>query len=84
MFVLQEVRADDTPAFQSVLEADTVRMNLLAKEAELTKQLEDGKSDAQAIAEKLKVCLLPVSTPHVNSGFFVFHILSTLREMLLL
>ena len=51
----QEVRADDTPAFQAVLEADTVRMSLLAKEADLTKQLEEGGSDAQAIAEKLKV-----------------------------
>jgi len=51
----QEVRADDTPAFQAVLEADTVRMNLLAKEAELTKELESSTGNsAEAVAEQLK------------------------------
>ena len=56
----QEVRADDTPAFQAVLEADTVRMNLLAKEVELTKELENSNgSSAESIAEQLKVILVP-------------------------
>merc|ERR1712226_1157764 len=51
----QEVRADDTPAFQAVLEADTVRMKLLAKEAELTKELESSTGNsAEAVAEELK------------------------------
>ena len=51
----QEVRADDTPAFEAVLEADTVRTSLLAKEAELTQQLEASTgTSAESIAEQLK------------------------------
>ena len=53
----QEVRADDTPAFEAVLEADTVRTSLLSKEKELTKQLENSNSQTtvENITEQLKV-----------------------------
>jgi ATP-binding cassette subfamily F protein 1 len=49
----QEVRADDTPAFKAVLEADTVRLDLLKKEAELTARLEAGDTD-ESLPQQMK------------------------------
>lgn len=49
-FCLLEVVADDTPAVQAVLKADTRRLKLLEEEKQLQARLEKGED---SVAERL-------------------------------
>jgi ATP-binding cassette subfamily F protein 1 len=49
LYVEQEVEADDTPAVEAVLKADTIRWKLLAEERELTKAVDAGNEDSETI-----------------------------------
>lgn len=51
LHVEQEVVGDDTPAVDSVLECDTVRTKLLAREKEIMAALNSGTQDAALSAE---------------------------------
>ncbi|KAI6185096.1 hypothetical protein M3Y97_00668100 [Aphelenchoides bicaudatus] len=46
LYCEQEIAVDDTSAIDTVIKSDKVRANLLEKEKELTKSLEDGDLDA--------------------------------------
>ena len=57
LYVEQEVVADDTPAVEAVLKADTARWNLLQEEAQLMKQVDNadgGGEPAAATIERLQ------------------------------
>ena len=49
LYVEQEVVADDTPAVEAVLKADTVRWNLLQEEEQLMKAIDNGEDDIEKI-----------------------------------
>lgn len=58
MFVL-EVVADDTPAVQAVLKADTRRLKLLEEEKQLQARLEKGEDSVAERLDKVSVCAPP-------------------------
>ena len=47
LYVEQEVQADDTPAVDAVLKADTVRWKLLEEEKTLTEAIDNGDEDSK-------------------------------------
>ena len=47
LHVEQEVIGDETPALQSVLEADVIREGLLKEEKDLTSRVESGAASAE-------------------------------------
>jgi ATP-binding cassette, subfamily F, member 1 len=51
LYVEQEVVADDTPAVEAVLRADTVRWKLQTEEAELLRRVDDGD---ETVIERLQ------------------------------
>lgn len=54
---LLEVVADDTPAVQAVLKADTRRLRLLEEEKRLQARLEKGEDSVADRLEKVCVCV---------------------------
>lgn len=52
--VLLEVVADDTPAVQAVLKADTRRLKLLEEEKRLQARLEKGEDNVAERLEKVR------------------------------
>lgn len=54
---LLEVGADDTPAVQAVLKADTRRLRLLEEEKRLQARLEKGEDSVAERLEKVCVCV---------------------------
>lgn len=51
LHVEQEIRGDDTPAIQAVLDADVWRKHLLAEQAKILKQLADLESQRSSMAD---------------------------------
>ncbi len=49
LFVEQEVQADDTPAVEAVLKADTKRWALLEEEKKLTELVDAGNEESETI-----------------------------------
>ncbi|XP_071445879.1 ATP-binding cassette sub-family F member 3 isoform X2 [Hetaerina americana] len=47
LHVEQEVIGDDTPALESVLQCDSIRENLLAREKEISAQINSGSNDPE-------------------------------------
>lgn len=55
--VFVEVVADDTPAVQAVLKADTRRLRLLEEEKRLQARLDKGEDSVSEELEKVCICL---------------------------
>ncbi|TGO63635.1 hypothetical protein BOTNAR_0097g00050 [Botryotinia narcissicola] len=51
LHVEQEIRGDDTPALQAVLDADVWRKHLLAEQVKISKQLADMEAERSSMAD---------------------------------
>lgn len=67
LYVEQEVVADDTPAVDAVLKADTVRWGLLEEEKTLTEAIDKGDEDP-AIFSRLQEVLDELNTIGASSA----------------
>lgn len=54
---VSEVVADDTPAVQAVLKADTRRLKLLEEEKQLQAHLEKGEDSVAERLDKVQCCV---------------------------
>lgn len=66
--------ADDTPAVQAVLKADTRRLKLLDEEKKLQALLEKGEDSVSERLEKVRGCLFSVVLFSVGLFSIPFHV----------
>lgn len=72
--VLPEVVADDTPAVQAVLKADTRRLKLLEEEKQLQANLEKGED---SVAERLEKVISVFEEKNVSLPWFLVFMMTS-------
>lgn len=78
VFFVSEVVADDTPAVQAVLKADTRRLKLLEEEKQLQARLEKGEDSVAERLDKVSVFLCVSPCCDIKANYSVALTIQTL------